>query len=218
MSNIKDVDLPRHAWHTPPFLLIVSPTPPVQFVDEHVRTDVARSITWQPNEKRLTILYEYGALSRAREARVGAPLKIPLIPSTSQWTPCWNWNRKSRFNALSACGWQLYPQGSLGATLIGPSAPTRFWVGKIGANQVWKVLRPAPYEIRWRTFLKVYKKWNCFRKTGLNSLNSYNCNIVTKMISRKYKFHVKKNADFFEPLEFLFGQIQYQESQLFFFG
>ena len=62
---------------------------------------------------------------------------------------------KSRFNALSTCEWQLYPQGSLGATLIGPSAPTRFWVGKIGANQVWKVLRPAPYEIRRRTFLKV---------------------------------------------------------------
>ena len=61
---------------------------------------------------------------------------------------------KSRFNALSTCEWQLYPQGSLGATLIGPSAPTRFWVGKIGANQVWKVLRPAPYEIRRRTFGK----------------------------------------------------------------
>ena len=45
-------------------------------------------------------------------------------------------------------------QGSLGATLIGPTAPTRFWVGKIGANQVWKVLRTAPYEIRRRTFGK----------------------------------------------------------------
>ena len=60
-SYIKDVDLPRHAWDTPPFLLIVSPTPPVQSVDAY-----ARSITWQPNEKRLTILYEYGALSHAR--------------------------------------------------------------------------------------------------------------------------------------------------------
>ena len=78
-----------------------------------------------------------------------------LSPSTSQSTPCWNWNRKSRFNALSACGWQLYPQGSLGATLIGPSAPTRFWVGKIGANQVWKVLRPAPYEIFWKSISTV---------------------------------------------------------------
>ena len=65
------------------------------------------------------------------------------------------WTAKSRFDALSTCEWQLSPQGSLGATLIGPSAPTRFWVGKIGANQVWKVLRPAPYEIRRRTFLKV---------------------------------------------------------------
>ena len=65
MSNIKDVDLPRHAWDTPPFLLIVSPTPPVQSVDAYVRT-YARSITWQPNEKRLTIFYEYGAVSHAR--------------------------------------------------------------------------------------------------------------------------------------------------------
>ena len=62
MSNVKDVDLARHAWDTPPFLLIVSPTPPVQSVDAYVRT-YARSITWQPNEKRLTIFYEYGALS-----------------------------------------------------------------------------------------------------------------------------------------------------------
>ena len=28
--SIKDVDLPRHAWDTPPFLLITSPTPPIQ--------------------------------------------------------------------------------------------------------------------------------------------------------------------------------------------
>ena len=39
----------------------------------YVRT-YARSITWQPKEKRLTIIYGYGALSHARFARVGAPL------------------------------------------------------------------------------------------------------------------------------------------------
>ena len=38
MSNVKDVDLARHAWDTPPFLLIVSPTLPVQSVDAYVRT------------------------------------------------------------------------------------------------------------------------------------------------------------------------------------
>ena len=38
MSDVKDVDLPRHAWDTPPFLLIVSPTLPVQSVDEYVCT------------------------------------------------------------------------------------------------------------------------------------------------------------------------------------
>ena len=37
-SFIKDVDLPRYAWDTPPFLLIVSPTPPVQSVDAYART------------------------------------------------------------------------------------------------------------------------------------------------------------------------------------
>ena len=36
--TIKDVDLPRHAWDTPPFLLTVSPTPPVQSVDAYVRS------------------------------------------------------------------------------------------------------------------------------------------------------------------------------------
>ena len=74
MSYIKDVELPRHAWEAPPFLLIVFPTPPVQSVDEYVRT-YARSITWQPNEKRLTIFLEYGALSHARKTRVEAPLR-----------------------------------------------------------------------------------------------------------------------------------------------
>ena len=38
MSNVKDVDLARHALDTPPFLLIVSPTPPVQSVDAYVRS------------------------------------------------------------------------------------------------------------------------------------------------------------------------------------
>ena len=38
MSYIKDEDLPTHAWDTPPFLLIVSPTLPVQSVDAYVRS------------------------------------------------------------------------------------------------------------------------------------------------------------------------------------
>ena len=73
MANIKDMGLPRHTWDTPPFLLIVSPNLPVQSVDAYVCT-YARSVTWQPNEKRLTIFYEYGALSHARFAREGSPL------------------------------------------------------------------------------------------------------------------------------------------------
>ena len=38
MSNVKDVDLPRHAWDTPPFLLMVSSTPPVQSLDAYLRS------------------------------------------------------------------------------------------------------------------------------------------------------------------------------------
>ena len=38
MSYVKDVDFPRHPWDIPPFLLIVSPTPPVQSVDAYVCT------------------------------------------------------------------------------------------------------------------------------------------------------------------------------------
>ena len=38
MANVKDMGLPRHTWDTPPFLLIVSPTLPVQSVDAYVRT------------------------------------------------------------------------------------------------------------------------------------------------------------------------------------
>ena len=38
MSNIQDVDLPRHAWDTSPSLLMVSPTLPLQSVDAYVRS------------------------------------------------------------------------------------------------------------------------------------------------------------------------------------
>ena len=95
-SYIKDVDLPTHPWDTPPFLLIVFPTPPVQSVDAYVRMYVrtyARSITWQPNEKRLTIFHEYGALSHARFARAGAPLWIFAMICFSKFNMhvrCWS--------------------------------------------------------------------------------------------------------------------------------
>ena len=46
---------------------------PTRTICRRVRT-YARSVTWQPNEKRLTIFYEYGAQSHARFARAGAPL------------------------------------------------------------------------------------------------------------------------------------------------
>ena len=65
------------------------PTPPVQSLDAY-----ARSITWQPNKKRLTVFHEYGALSHARFARAAAPLKkipdnrIPKTPGRA-WKMPW---------------------------------------------------------------------------------------------------------------------------------
>ena len=79
-SNIKNVDLPRRAWDTPPFLLIVSPTLPVQSVDAYVR-----SVTWQPNKKRLTIFHAYGALSHARFARGEPRYQHEVRPWISHW-------------------------------------------------------------------------------------------------------------------------------------
>ena len=66
MSNVKDVDLPRHAWDTPPFLLIVSPTLPVQSVHEYVRTYV-RSVNHVKTKRKDVdrILSVWGSLPRA---------------------------------------------------------------------------------------------------------------------------------------------------------
>ena len=82
MANVKDVDLPRHAWDTsPPFDSLPYPT---RAICRRVRT-YARSVTWQPKEKRLTIFYEYGALSHARFAREGAPLwNLATIPLNNE--------------------------------------------------------------------------------------------------------------------------------------
>ena len=101
MSYIKDVDLPRHALDILPFLLIASPTPPVQSLDAY-----ARSITWQPNKKRLTVFHEYGALSHARFARAGAPLKragaeFPIIIVLG----CRNRKGKAAGNGNLALSW-----------------------------------------------------------------------------------------------------------------
>ena len=76
MANIKDMGLPRHTWDTPPFLLIVSPTLPVQSVDAYVRTYV-RSVSdvttkWKEVDH---ILWVWGSVPRALRAR-GSPAII----------------------------------------------------------------------------------------------------------------------------------------------
>ena len=64
---------PRH-----PSLPFDSLPYPTRTICRRVRT-YARSVTWQPKEKRLTIFHEYGALSHARFAREGAPLLLLLF-------------------------------------------------------------------------------------------------------------------------------------------
>ena len=63
MSNVKDVDLRRRAWETPP----------VQSVGEYVRTYVRSISHVTTKRKRLTIFYEYGALSHAPAKRAWEP-------------------------------------------------------------------------------------------------------------------------------------------------
>ena len=79
MANIKDVDLPRHAWVTPPFLLIVSPILPVQSVDTYVRTYV-RSVSHVTTKRKDVdhTLWVWGSVQRALRAR-GSPAIIDQI-------------------------------------------------------------------------------------------------------------------------------------------
>ena len=72
MANVKDVDLPRHAWDTPPFLLIVSPTLPVQSVDAYVRS--VSHVTTKRKEVD-HIPWVWGSVPRALRAR-GSPAII----------------------------------------------------------------------------------------------------------------------------------------------
>ena len=63
-------------------------------------------------------------------------LSVASRASAFQWT-------RHVLIRLITCEWQLYPQGSWRAAFIGLRAATLFWVAITGANQVWKVLRPA---------------------------------------------------------------------------
>ena len=83
------------AWNTPPFLLIVSPTPHVQSVDAYV---CQLSIMRQPNKKRLTIFYEYGALSHTGKAR-----RSPAITIDKQKTLTINWDSPMLIRLFCNC-------------------------------------------------------------------------------------------------------------------
>ena len=119
MSNIKDVHFPRHAWDTPPFLLIVSPTPPVQSVDAYVRT------LSQSRDNQTKRGWPY-SMSMGLCPCVGAPLQIvnegkcrldanrklspwKMTPSTSltiprKWTSCWIRKERTMFIPCSRSG------------------------------------------------------------------------------------------------------------------
>ena len=90
IANIKDVDLPRHAWDTRPFLLIVSPTLPVQSEDAYLRTYV-RSVSHVTTKRKKVdhILWVWGSVPRALRAR-GSPaiiLRIYYATHTSSFRP-----------------------------------------------------------------------------------------------------------------------------------
>ena len=77
MSNIKDVDLQRHAWDNPSFLLIVSPTPPIQSINAYVRTSLGQS---RDNQTKRGWPYSMSmGLCHTRASRVGAPLLFTCI-------------------------------------------------------------------------------------------------------------------------------------------
>ena len=82
-AQIQDVDLPRHAWNTPPSLLTVSPTLPLQSVDAYVRT-YAQLITRQPKEKRLTIFHEIWGSVLINKNR--SPSNRASISHTCPWS------------------------------------------------------------------------------------------------------------------------------------
>ena len=73
MANVKDVDLPRHAWDTPPFLWILSPTIPVQSVDAYLRS--VSHVTTKRKEVD-HILWVWGSVPRALRARGSPAMKI----------------------------------------------------------------------------------------------------------------------------------------------
>ena len=91
MASVKDVDLPRHAWDTPPFLLIVSPTLPVQSVETYVRTYV-RSLSHVTTKRKEVdhILWVWDSVPRARES-----------PAIKRSTQC--------FVTYSVYLWHLWP-------------------------------------------------------------------------------------------------------------
>ena len=80
MSNIKYVDLPRQAWDTPPFLLIVSPTLPLQSVDAYVRTYV-RSVSHVTTKRKEVdhILWALLAFASIRFFRLWSAVRRLII-------------------------------------------------------------------------------------------------------------------------------------------
>ena len=77
-----NMGLPRHTWDTPPFLLIVSPTLPVQSVDAYVRAYV-RSVSHVTTKRKEVdhILWVWGSVPRALRARGSPAITIAITVS-----------------------------------------------------------------------------------------------------------------------------------------
>ena len=105
---------------------------PTRTICRRVRT-YARSVTWQPNEKRLTIFHEYGALSDARFARAGAPLlSIGWSKSKIQNTNT-NTNTNRNLDFEVRCFWDSRKE----LPNLRPANPQEWKTWRLSQNNRW---------------------------------------------------------------------------------
>ena len=91
--------LPRHTWDTPPFLLIVSPTPPVQFVDA---CTYIRSVNHMTTKRKEVdhILWVWGSVpsiaSRLWEPDYNSKWWRELMRHSQRYKKCWDNRNKDK--------------------------------------------------------------------------------------------------------------------------
>ena len=149
MSYIKDVDLPRHAWDTPPFLLIVSPTPPVQSVDTYVRS--VSHVTTKRKEVDQN-LWVWGSVPRALRAR-GSPAKNRAPGAVSarrqqHWCQILENMKLSRWRRYS----QFYPPFRMNKSSRARQRRTVFGDRVLLCEQSWLIISCTESLFTWQNY------------------------------------------------------------------